>query len=183
MPTAPIFIINGSPGSGKSTLSYGLMQRFPKGVRISVDDLREWVVSGIAHPLEWTEETGRQFRLALLVACDAAKRYSEAGFAVTIDHCQHCSQIDQLVEPYETEGAWHKVLLLPGVDACLERNRTRTNKEFDYKVLEPTITMLCAEFDEESRRCEGWEILDTSSLSIDETVDALLALCLPQQIS
>jgi tRNA uridine 5-carbamoylmethylation protein Kti12 len=177
MLSGPIFLINGSPGSGKSTLSKALMQRFPKGVRISVDEVREWVVSGIAHPLEWTEETSRQFVLALLVACDAAKRYSEAGFAVAIDHCQHCAHIDQAVAALEMSGEWHKVLLLPGVDACLERNSTRTNKDFDYMVLEPIIRMLCGEFEQEAKIVDGWSVVDTSSQSIDESVDELLALC------
>jgi hypothetical protein len=41
------------------------MRRFSFGIHIPIDDLREWVVSGMAQAVPlWTEETERQFRLA-----------------------------------------------------------------------------------------------------------------------
>jgi hypothetical protein len=62
------------------------MQRFARGVHLPVDDLREMVVSGIAHPVPtWTEETTRQFGLARGNAVLMARRYSSVGFAVAID--------------------------------------------------------------------------------------------------
>ena len=64
-PELPLFLITGAPGAGKSATAAALMRRFPFGLHIPVDDLREWVVSGISQPVpEFTEETGRQFRLA-----------------------------------------------------------------------------------------------------------------------
>lgn len=68
----PIIIFNGTPGSGKTTLSKELMQLFPLGIHIPIDNLREWVVTGIAHPIGWTEETTRQFRLAESAAASVA---------------------------------------------------------------------------------------------------------------
>lgn len=40
------------------------MNRFERGFHVPIDDLREWVVSGCAHPIGWTDETTRQFLLA-----------------------------------------------------------------------------------------------------------------------
>ena len=58
-PELPLFLITGTPGVGKSVTAAALMRRFPFGLHIPVDELREWVVSGISQPVpEFTEETG-----------------------------------------------------------------------------------------------------------------------------
>ena len=86
----PLFLITGAPGAGKSVTAAALMRRFPFGLHIPVDELREWVVSGISQPVpEFTEETGRQFRLARTAAAQVAALYADAGFAVAIDDVIH----------------------------------------------------------------------------------------------
>ncbi len=145
------------------------------GVHLPVDDLREWVVTGLAHPMAWTEETTRQFRLALQAALDVALRYSDAGFAVAIDHCHHLPFVNQTVESHAIGERVKRILLLPGVEACLERNRTRTNKGFDVEILEPIIKTLCQEFEQEAQNADGWAILDTRHQTMEESVDSLLA--------
>jgi predicted ATPase len=94
---APIYFLTGAPGAGKSTLAVALLRHFEFGIHIPVDDLREWVVSGISHPLPWTDETSRQFILAENAACDLAIRYQDAGFAVVIDHCHNLGSFEPLV--------------------------------------------------------------------------------------
>ena len=75
-PRLPLFVITGTPGAGKSATAAVLMRRFPFGLHIPVDDLREWVVAGIAQPVpEFTEESGRQFRLARGAAHQQGLRY------------------------------------------------------------------------------------------------------------
>ena len=60
-----LFMITGTPGAGKSTVATALMQRFPFGIHVPVDDIRDWVVSGIAYPgRDRSEETTRQMHLA-----------------------------------------------------------------------------------------------------------------------
>lgn len=132
------------------------MQLFPLGIHIPIDNLREWVVSGIAHPIGWTDETTRQFRLAESAAASVACRYQDAGFAVAIDHCQHLHHLDQMVEEYLAGRLVHKVLLLPTLDEALARNETRTTKDFDYSILTDVITMLHADFTEQAPKSENW---------------------------
>ena len=89
-PDLPLFLITGTPGAGKSVTAAALMRRFPFGLHIPVDELREWVVSGISQPVpEFTEETARQFRLARSAAAQVAALYTDAGFAVAIDDVIH----------------------------------------------------------------------------------------------
>lgn len=152
----PIFVLNGTPGSGKTTLSKELMQLFPLGIHIPVDNLREWVVSGLAGPIGWTDETTRQFRLAESAAASVACRYQDAGFAVAIDHCQHLEHLDGMVESHLAGRKVHKVLLLPSLDIALARNETRTTKDFDYSVLSGVITMLHEDFTEQAPKAEDW---------------------------
>ena len=116
----PLFLITGTPGSGKSTAARSLMQRFPFGLHIPVDDLREWVVAGIAHPVpEFTEETARQFQLARTAAAGIAVLYADAGFAVALDDVIHEPDAETCVAAPLAPRAVHKILLQPILEIAL----------------------------------------------------------------
>ncbi len=174
-PPQPIYIITGTPGAGKSTVAKALMQQFELGVHVPVDEIREWVVAGIAHPIpKWTEETERQFRLARWSALQTATIYAEAGFTVAIDDVVQepvfQRQYQQLLHGYTI----HKILLSPSVEVALERNAARTNKAFDTKVLTETTRSLHAELLKSNGPQAGWKVIDSSRLSVDETVAQIL---------
>lgn len=166
----PIFVLNGTPGSGKTTLSRELMRLFPHGIHIPIDNLREWVVSGLAGPLNWNDETTRQFRLAESAAASVACRYQDAGFAAAIDHCQHLEHLDDMVEKHLAGRRVYKVLLLPSLETAFARNETRTTKDFDYSVLTDVITMLHEDFTEQAPKAYDWLVYDNRS--DDAAVDA-----------
>lgn len=175
MPEPPIFWISGPPAAGKTTLCGALLDRFERGFHLPVDDLRGWVVRGMADSVPWTNETERQFQIAEGAVCDVARRYRGAGFAVAVDHCRNPRRIEAVLEEAKLQAV--KVLLMPDLDVNLERNHGRTNKPFDPRLLDETI-----EYTNRNYRIEipaGWHVIDTSALSVAETVDRLLNLRAP----
>jgi shikimate kinase len=165
-----IFVVSGSPGAGKSSVSRALAQRFPRGVHVPLDDLRDLVVSGIAHPVpDWTDETTRQFRLARENAACIARNYAREGFVVVLD--------DVIVPPDDSFKALepYSVLLRPSLETLLSRNATRTNKNFDPAFLSTTIRGLYAALENvPSAALENWFVLDSSELTLPETVNRIL---------
>jgi predicted ATPase len=172
-----IFFITGVPGSGKTTVSRALLGRFAKGVHISVDALRESVVSGFVLPdFSWPPAVDEQFRLAREAAADMARRYAAVGFTVAVDDClgpQREPAIDTshyggLVE----DAAVIRVLLRPSLAVALDRNNSRGNALGDF--LAEAIPLLLEVQDRGLRH--GWTVIDTSELTVDETIERVLAL-------
>jgi len=136
----PIFLITGAPGTGKTSVATALMRCFPYGLHIPVDDLREWVVSGIAHPIPtWTDETSRQFHLARQAAAQMARLYVDAGFAVAIDDIIYPDQAQSIYIDQLQGYTIAKVLLQPAAETASVRNARRTNKQFDTSLLSEAI--------------------------------------------
>ena len=169
-----LFLLTGCPASGKTTTAHALLQRFPRGLRISVDDLRDQVVSGQAHPIpNWDDECDRQFNLARAAAAAMARLYLEAGFAVVIEDHLPPEKAERLLSAL-TDFPTTRVALTADLDIVLTRNATRTNKNFDATLLGEAIP----EFHAFGRRAyaaaEGWFLLDNSTLPVEEVVDRIL---------
>jgi len=173
--TSEIFIITGTPGSGKSTVAKALMQRYEFGFHIPIDDLREWVVSGIAHPLPtWTDETTRQFRIAYQAAAQLAKTYASEGFSVAIDQVIYPKDVKTYFEKILSEFVVHKVYLRPNVSIALERNAARTTKEFDNEFLNEPLKAIHTSLDEQIQADNGWVIIDSTTQNIQATIDEII---------
>lgn len=168
----PIFWISGPPAAGKTTVSGELLRSFSHGFHLPVDDLRTWVVQGIAESVPWTDETERQFQIAEGAVCDIARRYQEGGFAVAVDHCRNPQRLERLISAELPNLPVIKVLLMPELETNLHRSHTRTNKTFDPHWLDDTIR-----YTNEHYRLDipdGWLVIDSTRLSIDETVHRIL---------
>lgn len=169
-----IFFVSGPPGSGKTTICKALAGTFDFGVHLPVDDLRLWVSSGLSESVPWTEETERQFRIAESAACDVAKRYSDSGFTVAIDHCRNPQRLQELIVLELPGRDVRQILLLPSLEENLRRNRERTNKSFDPTILDETIR-----FTNEAYRIgvpPDWLVIDNTDLTLDETLKRVLEL-------
>ncbi len=159
-------------------MAAALLRRFPFGIHVPVDDLREWVIAGIAHPVPvWTEETGRQFRLAREAAADIARRYAVAGFSVVIDDVIAPSEAQLLLVDPLAGHPVHTLLLQPDVEAALARNAARTSKDFDPRILVESIRAIHRHFDQLPFHTMGWIIIDNATLDVEQTVDEVLTRC------
>jgi len=141
-------------------------------MHIPVDDVRGLVVSGRADPLgPWTAETEQQFRMSWETAGRIAARYADEGFVVAIDDVVPPRAV-AIYERSVGERAVRKVLLAPSLDVALQRNSTARGKAFDTAVLAPTIRDLHATLVTDR---SPWLVIDSSNMSVTETVDAILA--------
>jgi len=171
----PIFLITGTPGSGKTLVARELMQRYPFGLHIPLDDLRDWVVSGLAPPVpEWTDETTRQFALARQAAACTARLYADAGFAVAIDDVMFPAEAEALFSEAFRGCAFHRIALRPSVQVALARNAGSKTKPFAPAFLTASIRDLDRAMTTQPFGEFGWIVIDTSNLSVEETVDLIL---------
>lgn len=109
--------MSGVQGSGKTTVSRLLAQRFERGVHIEADALQRMMVSGGA----WVRDVGdlggeaaRQLRLRLHNACLLARSFYDARFTAIVDDIIIGKRFDHLHA--ELSGApFRPVVLAPDV--------------------------------------------------------------------
>lgn len=172
----PIILITGAPASGKSSVAKAILTYFEFGIHIPVDTIREFVVSGIAHPVAWSDETARQFRLAEQATCQMADIYSGADFAVVIDHCEAPGVLNDMVENRLADWDVLKVVLQPSLEENLMRNYSRSNKDFESSVLVESIKRLNPMFRSNSDDFNDWHRLDNSEWTVAQTAARVIKL-------
>lgn len=169
----PIFFLSGAPGVGKSSTARALANRFPKAVLFDIDYFRKLVVCGLSEPSEdWSEETTLQFHLAHVAVGQAAKTYSQAGFAVI---AEQCSSVESIQTFLENAGGGTVISLKADLPINLKRNRERTNKSFDPLDIEHFVLTLGESMPRDHEQA-GFHVIDNTNLTIDETVERILSL-------
>ncbi len=174
--SSPIFLLSGTPGSGKTSAARALLQHFPLGLHLPLDDFREFVVSGQASVHNWSDETTRQFGLARAAAAAMAVRYAEAGFAIAFDDVVFPAETEALFIKPLRPFAVYKVLLIPRLSVVLKRNAERTNKHFKTAALVEIIKDLHKTFSEQARdfKAAGWLVIDSSEETLEDTAAHIL---------
>lgn len=155
--------------SGKSTVAQRLAERLPRSVHLRGDVFRRMIVGGRAEmtaPLSAaaTDQLRLRYRLAALTA----QLYLEAGFSVVYQDIVLGATLGDLVRELRRHPL-HVVVLCPTPEAVAVREAGRGKK--GYRGI--TVAELDRALRVETPRLGLW--VDSSALTVDETVDYILA--------
>ena len=162
-----ILIVSGLPGVGKTTVARELATRATRGAHLDTDQIGEaFILSGLVAPgQEPAAEADRQLALRRRNIAGLARNVAEAGFDVAISDVVLWPE---LLEQYRAAVGLplRFVLLTATAETITGRDAAR-----DKHVAEQWAHLREAQ---EAFRAPGLR-LDTTGLSLDETLDAIRA--------
>jgi len=166
-----VVLVTGISASGKSSVAEALAQRFARGAHVRGDTFRRMIVAGREEmTVDPSDEARRQLHLRHLIAARVVDAYFDAGFSVVLQ--------DVIIGPALADclGAivarpLYVVVLCPTVEAieAREADRDKTAYREGFHSIEALDTFLRTE----TPRIGLW--LDSSDLTVDETVGAIAA--------
>jgi chloramphenicol 3-O-phosphotransferase len=165
---AALILITGIMAAGKSTVAQRLAERLPKSVHLRGDLFRRMIVNGRAEMgFELSPEALEQLRLRYRIAATVAGLYLDAGFTVVYQDIILGESLAE-VAGFLRGQPLYIVMLAPSPEAVAAREAGRHKRGYGGDAVEPFDRVLRAE----TPRLGLW--LDTSHLTIDETVDQIL---------
>lgn len=167
MKKAFICLITGPAGSGKSSTSKALAEKFERSAVIEVDNLRAMIKGGHVRPYPYNEEVELQASLIVKNACDMANNFLEKGFNVFIDGVVGRKMLKQYSSFFKDKN-FKAFLLLPSVDSLLKRFDDRgVNEELRNRTVD-----LHNQFSEKKDEL-NCQIINSSDQTLEETVDEI----------
>jgi cytidylate kinase len=161
-------LITGIMAAGKSTNAQHIAERLPQSVHLRGDVFRRMIVNGwgeMEPPLSDAALT--QLRLRYQIAAQVADQYCAVGFTVVYQDVIIGEMLSEVIRLYQ-QHPLYVVVLCPAPDIALKRDATRHKQTYTGWTPEELDHALR----EETPRLGLW--LDTSTLTIEETVDAIL---------
>ncbi len=168
-PTPGIVLITGIMASGKSTIAQRVAEKLPKSVHLRGDVFRRMIVNDRAEmERDFSDAAFEQLRLRYRLAAASADIYCQAGFTVVYQDVIIGAVLQEVVDMLK-KWPLHGVVLCPSPDIVAQREAERektgyttwTPQELDHGLRNDTP------------KIGLW--LDTSALSVDETVEAIFA--------
>ena len=154
-----LYIITGPSGVGKSTISKELAMSSNKSVLIEGDDIYHQVVGG--YTPAWKD--GNHLQTFWKVCMNIFKTYLDDGYDVIFNYIVTPKNIEMIKDEFKNYIIKF-VVLLTNEATLLSRDKERPE---DCQMKERCITLLNSF---KSRNYNSQNILDTTNLSISETV-------------
>ncbi|HEY9347919.1 MAG TPA: AAA family ATPase [Inquilinus sp.] len=164
-----ILVVTGIMAAGKSTVAQALAERLPRTVHLRGDVFRRMIVSGrVEVTPDLPAEAMRQLDLRHELAAMVAGRYAEAGFTVIWQDVILGPTLARIVELLRGRS-FGIVVLCPSPEAVAGREAGRAKTGYGAWTPADLDRGLRAD----TPRLGLW--LDSSGLTVGETVDAILA--------
>ncbi|MEU2339341.1 AAA family ATPase [Streptomyces sp. NPDC013172] len=165
-----VVVIAGVMAAGKSTVAQALAERLPRAAHVRGDVFRRMIVSGREdYTPGASAQATAQLRLRYRLSAATADAYAEAGFTAIVQDVLLGPELRRYADLIRTRPL-HVVVLAPSPEAVAQREAGRPKTGYG-----PDWTI--ADLDRELRRRTEplglW--LDTSGLTVEQTVEAILA--------
>jgi len=157
-----LYIITGPAGVGKSTISKKIAESKKKSALIEGDEIYHQVVGGYVQA--WKE--GNHLETFWKVCINTIKTYLEDGYDVVFNYIVTPTPLQIMKKKFENYSIKFVVLL---VDETTLLSRDKERPE-DCQMKDRCITLLN---NFKNNNYNNQNILDTTNLSIDETVDII----------
>ncbi|MET8690159.1 AAA family ATPase [Streptomyces sp. NPDC004732] len=169
LPGSAVLVVTGIMASGKSTVAQALAERLPKAVHVRGDAFRRMIVSG-GVPYEGVPGGAgeAQLRLRYRLSASTADAYADAGFTAVVQDVILGEELKTYVDLVRTRPAY-VVVLAPRPEAVAAREDARGKTGYGAWTVEDLDAILR----ERTPRLGLW--LDSTELTVEEAVDAILA--------
>jgi gluconate kinase len=125
---APLLVVTGPPGAGKSTVARALAERFDPSVLVEGDAFYGFLRRGAIAP--WLPHAHSQNTVVTRAAAAAAGGYAAGGYATVYDGVVGPWFLPDFTAATSLDRVEY-VVLLPSVERCLRRVTTRRGHGFN----------------------------------------------------
>ena len=168
-PNPGIMLITGIMASGKSTVAQRVAEKLPKSVHLRGDVFRRMIVNDRAEmERDFSAAAFEQLRLRYRLAATSADIYCQAGFTVVYQDIIIGAVLQEVVDMLK-KWPLYVVVLCPSPEVVAQREAGR--EKTGYTTWTPQD--LDHALRNDTPKIGLW--LDTSTLTTDETVEAIFA--------